>query len=164
MPGLKRGVLRQGVFISHLRSCGPRGLSFYPRTILPTLLHLINCKHSVHSPPQAGSTFPQQKYLSDSRINFSMQQSDESLSDGEISDGSFFFFFFWLICIVWFCCSEYALPVNRDLIKTVPEKIQFYYNVKYMKLDTKLYKQCDLNLSQQRNDSGNGPEGNVPKC
>lgn len=54
--------------------------------------------------------------------------------------------------------------MNRDLIKTVPEKIQFYYNVKYMKLDTKLYKQCDLNLSQQRNDSGNGPEGNVPKC
>lgn len=59
-----------------------------------------------------------------------------------------FFFFLLLICIVWFCCGEYALLVSRAIIKIVPKKIQFYYNIKQMKLDTKLYKQCDLNFSE----------------
>lgn len=83
--------LQPGVYIFPLKVVC---LTSFPPNLLPTSQHLIHCKLSLHSLPQAGSIFLQQKYF----------LIHESISVCSFYYRGFFFFSaFLLFCTVWFC-------------------------------------------------------------
>ena len=108
--------LQPGVCIFHSKLCAllpsPKSFSQLPNTWF-TANFLCTAFHKLAV------------YFYNTNIFWFMNQAQYA---APITEDSFFFFFL-LFCIVWFCCSEYALPMNRDIIKAALKKMQFHYNV-----------------------------------
>lgn len=109
--------LQPGVCVFHSKLCAllpsPKSFSQLPNTWF-TANFLCTAFHKLAV------------YFYNRNIFWFMNQSQYA---APITEDSFFFFCFLLFCTVWFCCSEYALPMNRDIIKAGLNKMQFHYNV-----------------------------------